>query len=229
MRLFLSLTLLLVACGGDEKPPEAAKPVQAAPPPPEPVKAPEPAPAAAVQAGPYAPNEFAKSAYDKAKAAGADTKTNPKAGDAAAIAAGKARYEQLCASCHGATGMGDGVAGAALPQKPASFKHTERWDFTSVGTKTWIVQNGVMGTGMAGFVADEAGAWEVVSYLESEFASKGEPAPAPVSVGGSKEPVSVGGVKEPASVGGVKEPASVGGKAAPAAKPGDGAKTGGSR
>lgn len=42
------------------------------------------------------------------------------AGDAAA---GKAIYDDkgACATCHGATGAGDGVASAALNPKPASF------------------------------------------------------------------------------------------------------------
>ena len=45
-------------------------------------------------------------------------KTNPKAGDAAATAAGKDLYASNCASCHGAKGMGDGPAAAALDPKP---------------------------------------------------------------------------------------------------------------
>ena len=39
-------------------------------------------------------------------------------GDAAA---GKAVFDTNCSSCHGATGAGDGPAGAALNPKPASF------------------------------------------------------------------------------------------------------------
>ena len=40
------------------------------------------------------------------------------AGDAAA---GKAQYDVLCMSCHGATGKGDGPVGAALSPKPRDF------------------------------------------------------------------------------------------------------------
>ena len=39
------------------------------------------------------------------------------------VAAGKAKYAQLCAACHGATGKGDGPAAAALNPKPRD--HTD--------------------------------------------------------------------------------------------------------
>ncbi len=165
MRHFVLLATLLVACGGEEKKPAPAPaPAPAAP---APAPAPPPAPAAPAQAGPYTPDDFAKAAYEKAKAAGADAKPNPKAGDAAAIAAGKTHYDTKCASCHGASGMGDGMVGQALPQKPASFSWKERWDATSVGTKHWIVMNGVMGTAMAPLGLTDDQAWEVMAYIDS--------------------------------------------------------------
>ena len=40
------------------------------------------------------------------------------AGDAAA---GKAKYDMFCISCHGPTGHGDGPVGAALNPKPRNF------------------------------------------------------------------------------------------------------------
>jgi mono/diheme cytochrome c family protein len=42
------------------------------------------------------------------------------AGDAAK---GKAKYQEVCAACHGATGKGDGPAAAGLPTKPRN--HTD--------------------------------------------------------------------------------------------------------
>lgn len=167
MRHFVLLATLLVACGGEEKKPAPAPAPAPVAPAPAPAPTPAPAPAAPAQAGPYTADEYAVAAYAKAKAAGADAKPNPKAGDAAAIAAGKTHYDTKCASCHGATGMGDGMVGAALPQKPASFSWKERWDATSVGTKQWIVMNGVMGTAMAplGLIDDQA--WEVMAYIDS--------------------------------------------------------------
>lgn len=40
---------------------------------------------------------------------------------------GKKLFSTYCVSCHGEKGMGDGVAGAALNPKPASFAKAEFW------------------------------------------------------------------------------------------------------
>ncbi len=168
----LIVTLFLAACGGEEAAetkPATPTATPAAPPPAPPPAAPPAAPAAS---GPYTPDPLAQAAYEKAKAAGADAKTNPKKGDAAAIAAGKAQYEAKCVACHGPTGHGDGVAGAALPQKPSNFHWKERWDATSEGVKHWVLLNGIQGTGMAPLGLTEDQAWEVMAYLDSEFAGK---------------------------------------------------------
>ena len=170
MHKLVLLTLVLVACGGDTQKPAPAPtpaPAPAPAPPPAPMPAPAPAPAAS---GPYTPDDLAKAAYEKAKVD--DGKKNPKSGDAAAIAAGKATFEGKCAMCHGATGMGDGVAGAALPQKPANFAWKERWQATTIGAKHWVVMNGIQGTAMASLGLTDDQAWEVLAYIESSAAPK---------------------------------------------------------
>ncbi|MCC6784853.1 MAG: c-type cytochrome [Planctomycetes bacterium] len=45
----------------------------------------------------------------------------PQADDTAAMKEAKTRFTTVCASCHGTTGMGDGVAAAALNPKPRSY------------------------------------------------------------------------------------------------------------
>jgi mono/diheme cytochrome c family protein len=165
----LSLAFLLVACGGDAKPVSTAPvaPVAA----PAPVEA-APAPAApAAASGSYTPDEFAAKAYAAAKAANSDG-PNPKAGDAAAIAAGKAAYAAKCTVCHGVNGAGDGVAGAALPQKPSNFHDKVRWDATSAGVKFWIIKNGVQGSAMGPLGLSDDEAWQVLAYLENDFVGK---------------------------------------------------------
>lgn len=102
--------------------------------------------------------------------------------------------------------MGDGIAGAALPQKPANFTWKERWDHTTSGTKHWIVMNGITGTGMSQFGLTDEEAWNTLAYIETTFAPKAEApkeevnkmkappmqmkapeAPAPANKGGEKK------------------------------------------
>ena len=47
----------------------------------------------------------------------------PLLAQAADVAAGKAKFQQLCASCHGANGKGDGPAAAILSQDHQSHIH----------------------------------------------------------------------------------------------------------
>lgn len=119
----------------------------------------------------YTPDPLAQAAYDAAKAAKADVAKSAKPADAAA---GKAKYDSLCSTCHGAAGQGDGIAGAALPQKPANFTWKERWDHTTLGTKHWIVMNGITGTGMSQFGLTDEEAWNTLAYIEATFAPKAE-------------------------------------------------------
>lgn len=44
---------------------------------------------------------------------------------AADAAAGEAKFKQLCGTCHGNTGKGDGPAAAGLPVKPRDFSDAE--------------------------------------------------------------------------------------------------------
>jgi mono/diheme cytochrome c family protein len=46
---------------------------------------------------------------------------------ASADEVGKSTYDMYCATCHGATGGGDGVAGQSLDPKPANFQDAKFW------------------------------------------------------------------------------------------------------
>jgi len=99
--LATALALFALGCGERTEtpaPPKAAEP--AAAPPPADAKAPAPAVA---EKAPTAAAEGATAAPD--------------------VAAGKADYQTYCASCHGATGGGDGPVGQALDPRPA--KHSD--------------------------------------------------------------------------------------------------------
>jgi mono/diheme cytochrome c family protein len=159
----------LIACGGGDKAAEAPK---AEAPKVEAPKAEAPKPDAPAAGGAYTPDEYAAKAYAAAKAAGADGKPNPVAGKPEAIAKGKAQYATVCASCHGPAGKGDGPAGQVIVPKAANLSDKARWDFTSVGTKHWILRNGIAGSGMAALVQDDTQAWELLAYIEAEIVGK---------------------------------------------------------
>lgn len=68
------------------------------------------------------------------------------------IASGKTKYETTCASCHGNSGKGDGVAAAALNPKPRNFHSTEGWTNGRTFYDIYnTVNNGVPGTGMTAY------------------------------------------------------------------------------
>jgi len=92
-----ALALFAFGCGEQSEAPAPPKAVERAPAPPV-AKAPAAAPAAAEK-----------------------TDTAPAQGTTATadVAAGKADYQIFCASCHGATGGGDGPVAQALDPKPA--------------------------------------------------------------------------------------------------------------
>lgn len=65
------------------------------------------------------------------------------------VEAGKAKYMQLCASCHGATGAGDGPASAALKPKPRNFGDAEWQDKTDDARITTVVKQGGVAVGLS--------------------------------------------------------------------------------
>jgi len=92
-------------------------------------------------------------------------KTNPLGADAAA--AGKDVFTVYCESCHGATGVGDGSAGAALDPKPANlitFVPQVGDDYLN-----WRISTGKEGTSMVAWkgVLTEEEIWQVVAYIRT--------------------------------------------------------------
>jgi high-affinity iron transporter len=80
---------------------------------------------------------------------------------------GEALYAAQCASCHGATGAGDGPAGANLDPAPANFRDPERAQALSPFALWSTISYGIAGTGMLGFAAtlDEAARWDLAYYV----------------------------------------------------------------
>jgi high-affinity iron transporter len=95
--------------------------------------------------------------------------TNPLADDPASGQAGEDLYRANCASCHGATGVGDGPAVGDLARPPVDLADTvpHRLD----GELAWTIGAGVAGTQMPAFGSTllETERWELVSFLRSRW------------------------------------------------------------
>lgn len=103
-----------------------------------------------------------------AEAAAAAVAAAPEAGFDAAGA-----YASICATCHGATGAGDGAAGAALDPRPANFTDPAFWESrTDEQVATAILRGGVAVGKSAMMPAwsalyDDAQAAALVEYLKT--------------------------------------------------------------
>jgi len=159
-KLATALALLALAtfqaCGGEDQP----APTPAPAPTPEPTPTPGPAPA------PQAP-----------AAEGADTAASVAGTPFACIAgnaeAGKPKYAQLCATCHGATGAGDGLASAPLNPKPAHHNDGNYMNPLSNEHLVKVVTEGGPAVGKSpqmapwGSVLGEQGVRDVVAFVRT--------------------------------------------------------------
>jgi copper transport protein len=94
---------------------------------------------------------------------------NPLADDPDAVVAGERLYRANCASCHGATGAGNGPAVADLRRPPDDLAGIvpQRLD----GELAWTIGAGVAGTQMPAFGTTllDGERWELVSFLRSHW------------------------------------------------------------
>jgi len=117
-------------------------------------------------------------AKDKAKAekdaweapADAQKQANPIAADAESISRGEKIYTKTCASCHGATGKGDGKSAKILAKKPADLR--DDVPHHSDGDLFWKITEGKKP--MPSFKKDlkPEQRWDVVNYLRKLTAAE---------------------------------------------------------
>ncbi len=97
------------------------------------------------------------------------TKHNPLKPTGENIGAGRKLYEENCASCHGAKGVGDGEAGKELDPPPANIAFTVRMPIASDGFLMWTISEGgeKLKTAMPAFkdVLSEKERWQIILYL----------------------------------------------------------------
>lgn len=95
--------------------------------------------------------------------------TNPVPADEASLQRGAEIYERLCVSCHGAGGMGDGVAAATLDPAPAAVAHTSR--MLGDDYLFWRVTEGghEFTTAMPAWdqALEETARWDVINYIRA--------------------------------------------------------------
>ncbi len=98
---------------------------------------------------------------------------------AVSLTAGKSLYDQRCASCHGASGGGDGFAAARLEPAPTAFSDRSITADVTPALMYRVVSVGISGTAMPGFTdLTPAERWAVVTYVTTlrateEQASRG--------------------------------------------------------
>jgi len=93
---------------------------------------------------------------------------NPVSGTPAVLAQGRALFLEHCATCHGATGQGDGALAATLPTRPADLSAAHVDDHTD-GDLFWWLTHGMPGTAMPGWEAQLAAPsrWTLIRYIRS--------------------------------------------------------------
>ncbi|MFA0039211.1 cytochrome c [Vibrio sp. 10N.261.52.A1] len=89
------------------------------------------------------------------------------ANDASHFANGKAKYQQLCQTCHGNKALGDGPASASLPNKPANIPKKLGQFFTTKNTLADEILEGNIEEGMPAWqgVITKQDAIDVLDYI----------------------------------------------------------------
>ena len=96
-----------------------------------------------------------------------------------AIAERQQMYENNCASCHGVTGQGDGIAAANLEPSPTDFTDKERALNRSILGLYDAIANGIDGTAMTAFAQlTDQQKWSLAFYVGSLAFQSSERLPA---------------------------------------------------
>lgn len=102
-------------------------------------------------------------------------RTNPQAGDAAAVTEGRRLYSVSCVACHGSNGQGNGPIGRNLYPPPASLVSDDVRGLTD-GEIYWFVRNGISFAGMPSYgittttavaTYDETQLWQLVAQVRA--------------------------------------------------------------
>ena len=93
-------------------------------------------------------------------------------GDAAE---GKTQFQNICASCHGPEGKGDGVAAAALDPKPRDLGSAEIMSKMTDEHLFKVIKEGGASVGLSpmmaawGGVLNDQQIWDVIAYIRTDL------------------------------------------------------------
>jgi mono/diheme cytochrome c family protein len=94
----------------------------------------------------------------------------------ATVSEGAALYAENCASCHGATGLGDGEAGRALNPSPALLAYMISMPMAVDEYLLWTISEGgkPFGTAMPTFkdTLTKEQIWKVIAFMRAGFPGK---------------------------------------------------------
>lgn len=98
---------------------------------------------------------------------------NPLSPDGSTISEGRSLYQENCASCHGATGMGDGEVANSLNPSPALLAYMIQMPMAVDEYMLWSVSEGgaAFGTDMPAFkdVLTKDEIWKIITYMRAGF------------------------------------------------------------
>ena len=102
------------------------------------------------------------------KLAEARALTSPLPDSREIVEKGKVIYhgKGTCATCHGASGTGDGPASKGLNPSPRNFQHHGFWRHRTEGELYYVIKNGSPGTAMAPFgaILTDEEIWSLIRY-----------------------------------------------------------------
>ncbi len=90
-------------------------------------------------------------------------------------AAGKEQYQNICASCHGPGGKGDGIASAALEPKPRDLSNAKYVSALSDKHLFKVIKEGGASVGLSPMMAAWGGVlsdqkiWDVIAYIRQDI------------------------------------------------------------
>ena len=94
-------------------------------------------------------------------------RANPRAADAASLASGREAYRENCATCHGASGKGDGDLADLLDVPVGNLASAETLAGQSDGALRWKVATGRFPMPAFAGDLDDQRMWDVVNYIRT--------------------------------------------------------------